>query len=319
MSSRPSTTDAAVLGGVAALPHTNRFTFVDAECPICGGRDAAPRHCIRRFEQGDLTFVTCRQCGTVYQDPCPDEQSMRDFYMSQNFFQADKGSRLVGYIDYDAEEETRRRNAAFRLKEIERHFPAGRRLQILKVACGYGTFVKQARDAGHDATGLDASEAMVAGARARYGIELIHSPLLDHDFGDTRFDVVILYGALGNLRDVPAVGSRIHQLLKPGGLYFSNFTEPDSIIERIQGAGFWLYRPPVLGLWPARAFVALHERLGMRLVATMPDVQWASLGKLAGHVQAGWLSGLLRRAGVANTHIKLRVPGSVKIVLRARD
>jgi SAM-dependent methyltransferase len=270
---------------VADLQGVNRFTFVQTTCPLCEADDATPRHSIKKFAQGDLTFVTCNQCGAVYQNPCPDAASMRNFYMSQNFFSASAGSRRqVGYLDYDAEEDARRRTAAYRLAEVEAFFPPGTRLKILKVACGYGTFVKLALDVG-DARGIDASKAMVDGGRERHGIELIHSPFLDYDFAGEQFDAVLLYGAITNFHSVTRAGSRIRDILKPGGLYFSNFVEPDSLLERIQGASFWLYRPPVIGLWSARAFIEQHQKLGMELAARRSDVQWASLGKLVGHLQ----------------------------------
>jgi SAM-dependent methyltransferase len=302
---------------VGDLDAVNRFTFVPARCPICEIDDARPRHVITKYAQGELTFVTCNRCGTVYQNPCPDAASMQNFYLSQNFFSASRGSgKLVGYLDYDAEEQTRQRNAAYRLKEVESFFPAGTRLKILKVACGYGTFVKGALDAGHDATGLDASKAMVDGARERYGIELIHSPFLDHDFGAERFDAVLLYGAITNFHDVTRVGRRINDILKPGGLYLSNFVEPDSLLERIQGPKFWLYRPPVIGLWSADAFIAEHKKFGMELSARYSDVQWASLGKLAGHVQIEWVGRGLRALRLYERHIRVPPFGSVKVVLR---
>jgi len=302
---------------LAELKEVNRFTFVPATCPICEADDARPRHVITKYAQGELTFVTCNRCGTVYQNPCPDAASMQQFYLSQNFFSASRGSgRLVGYLDYDAEEQTRQRNAAYRLKELEGFFPPGQKLKILKVACGYGTFVKAALDAGHDATGLDASKAMVDGARERYGIELIHSPFLDHDFGAERFDAVLLYGAITNFHHVARVGQRINEILKPGGLYLSNFVEPDTLLERIQGAKFWLYRPPVIGLWSARAFIEQHRTFGMDVAACRSDVQWASLGKLAGHIQIDWLTRALRTLHLHDRHVRVPPFGSVKVVLR---
>lgn len=302
---------------VADLLEVTRFTLVQTTCPLCEADDATPRHFIRKFAQGDLTFVTCKSCGAVYQNPCPDAASMRDFYMSQNFFSASGGSRrLVGYLDYDAEEETRRRTAADRLREVEKFFPPGMKLRILKVACGYGTLVKLALDAGHDAKGIDASKAMVEGGRERYGIELIHSPFLDYDFAGEQFDAVLLYGAITNFHSVSKVGSRIRDILKPGGLYFSNFVEPDSLLERIQCASFWLYRPPVIGFWSARAFIEQHQKLGMDLAARRPDAQWASLGKLVGHLQIDWLQTLLRGARLHGLHVRVPVSGSVKVVLR---
>jgi hypothetical protein len=84
----------------------------------------------------------------------------------------------------------------------------------------------------------------------------------------------------------------------------------------LQGASFWLYRPPVIGLWSARAFIEQHQKLGMELAARRSDVQWASLGKLVGHVQIAWLQTLLRVLRLHDLHVRVPVLGSVKVILR---
>ena len=47
------------------LPPQNKFTFEAASCTVCGSDDAELRHNVTKFDQGDLTFVTCRKCKTV--------------------------------------------------------------------------------------------------------------------------------------------------------------------------------------------------------------------------------------------------------------
>ncbi len=298
-----------------ALSPLNKFTFEEATCTICGSDDAELRHKITKFDQGDLTFVTCRKCKTVYQNPRPDWDSMQGFYTTENFFKATNSSaKFVGYVDYDAEEKTRQKNAAYRLHEVEALFPPGQKLKILKIACGYGAFVKKAIDSGHDAKGIDFSEVMVKGARERYGIDLIHSDFLDYDFGNERFDVVLFYGAINNFLEPVKVGRKIFDLLKPTGFYLTNYVEPNSIIEHIQKDKFWLYRPPIIGLWPTKAFVDAHAAFGMVLVRAFRDVQWATVGKLIDYLQFKPVMKLIRLLGIESIFLKLPTPGYTKII-----
>ena len=303
-----------MISDAAAL---NRFTFVECACPICGSQAHHTHYVIAKFEQGNLQFVTCDECQTIYQSPRPDINSMLAFYSTQNFFQADNSAqKFVGYYNYDAEEQTRVKNAHYRIHEVEDLFPSKKRLSILKIACGYGTCVKLARDKGHDAHGIDFSEIMVRGAKERYGIDLIHNDFLKHDFGDKKFDVVLLYGAINNFVDVMAVGRKVNEILLPDGCYLSNFVEPRSIIERIQGSKFWLYRPPIIGIWTGAAFIKAHAGFGMELVGQRIDIQWASLGKLIGYLQISPLMWLARVTKLEKIFVKLPIPGYAKVILR---
>ena len=195
----------------------DRFSFVSTDCMLCGNSDAKHRYTITKYKQGDLNYVTCETCGTAYQNPMPDQESMQRFYHSQNFFNAKaQGELLTGYRDYDAEEQTRQKNSTNRLIEIESLFPKGQKLKILKVACGYGTLVKLARDKGHEADGIDFSAVMVQGAKERYEIDLIEDDFVGHDFGGQQFDVVVLYGAINNFLRPLDVAAKAFSILKPG-------------------------------------------------------------------------------------------------------
>ena len=177
----------------------NKFRFIPTTCMLCGSDNHRDHYVIDKYEQGKLYFVRCNHCGTRYQNPMPDQPSMAEFYHSQSFFSAKASSGpLTGYQDYDAQENIRHINARKRLAEIEGLFPAKKKLRILKVACGYGTLVKLARNCGHDAEGIDFSDVMVKGAKQRYDIDLIHADFLEYDFGDRTYDAVLLYGAINN-------------------------------------------------------------------------------------------------------------------------
>jgi SAM-dependent methyltransferase len=299
------------------LAPNNKFTFEKTYCTICGADDYELRHKVTKFDQGNLTFVTCRICNNVYQNPRPDWHSMQEFYTTENFFKATKSDdKFVGYIDYDAEEITRLKNAEFRLHEIEALYSKGQKLKILKIACGYGAFIKIALEGGHDAKGIDFSEVMVQGAYDRYGIELINSDILDYDFGSEKFDVILLYGAINNFLEPVKVGSKIFNLLKPGGYYLTNYVEPNSIIEHIQKDKFWLYRPPIISMWPTKAFINAHTALGFEIVRSFKDVQWATIGKLVDYLQIRILMRIIRLLKIDSILLKIPTPGYRKVVFR---
>src|SRR5437016_7236232 len=67
----------------------------------------------------------------------------------------------------------------------------GRSTRLLDAGCGAGMFLRLAADRGADVKGLDASEGLLAHARARVpGAPLLHGELEDLPYEDASFDVV---------------------------------------------------------------------------------------------------------------------------------
>ena len=250
---------------MAQLVQINKFSFVPSVCSLCGESEARPRYRIEKYKQGELTFVACENCGTVYQNPMPTQDSMQAFYHSANFFKSkDTTEEFTGYQDYDGEERIRIKNAEKRLAELEAVFPAGKNIRLLKIACGYGAFIKVARDKGHDAEGIDFSDVMVEGAKQRYNVELINDNFLEHDFGKQTYDAILLYGAINNFLRPLEVAAKVYDLLAPGGFYFVNHVWLNSLPERLLKQRYWIYRPPIVGLYPKAAFEQWHQKARLR-------------------------------------------------------
>src|SRR5438270_12202913 len=67
----------------------------------------------------------------------------------------------------------------------------GSNTRLLDAGCGAGMFLRLAADRGADVNGLDASEGLLAHARARVpGAPLLHGELEDLPYEDASFDVV---------------------------------------------------------------------------------------------------------------------------------
>ena len=293
------------------------FSYVPTRCLLCGSNEYTERYVIERFKQGTLHYVTCLECGTAYQNPMPDQESMRLFYHSEEFFSS-KTSRehLVGYCDYDADEQVRQRNAAYRLKELEALFPPKKTISLLKIACGYGTFVKAASDRGHLAEGIDFSEVMVNGAKDRYGVDLIHADFLDHDFRDKRYDAVLLYGAINNFLRPIDVAKKAFDLLKPGGFYLVNHMWLNGVPERIQRKNYWIYRPPIVGIYPKAEFRRRHQALGFRLYKTRYEIQYVSFEKLFGFLHSKSLLSMVESLRLHKRVFRTILPGYEKVFLQ---
>ncbi len=130
--------------------------------------------------------------------------------------------RSDNYNDYVEEEFSTKRPEAW-LKRIEAQAPANRPLKILDAGCGPGFFSVLLSKAGHEVTGIDGSEGMLAHAErnaAHYGV----SPrLLQGDFGklpfpDESFDLVVSRNVTHIIREHLKVYGEWLRVLKPGGV-----------------------------------------------------------------------------------------------------
>ena len=127
---------------------------------------------------------------------------------------------------------------------------------ILDAACGAGRYLPFLLEKGHSIIGIDQSQGMLAGAKAKFpGVQFEKVGLQEMAYREV-FDGAICLDAMENVppEDWPLVLSNFHQALKQHGLlYFTAETienadesEIRQAFERAQKAGL----PVVYGEWP---------------------------------------------------------------------
>jgi len=90
--------------------------------------------------------------------------------------------------------------------------------RILDLGCGDGQLTARIAASGVDIRGVDASDAMVAAARAR-GIAADEASAEQLPFGNATFDAVFSNAALHWVRGQDAMMAEVHRVLKPGGRF----------------------------------------------------------------------------------------------------
>jgi SAM-dependent methyltransferase len=144
---------------------------------------------------------------------------------------------------------------------------------ILDLGCGPGRDLVAFRELGHEAVGLDGSEAFVRMARELSGCEVLHQNFLALDLAADRFDGVFANASLFHVprQELLRVLGELRDALRPGGVLFSSnprgenregwdgerfgaFHDLAQWRHYLTGAGFeeirHYYRPP--GLPPER-------------------------------------------------------------------
>ncbi len=88
---------------------------------------------------------------------------------------------------------------------------------ILDLGCGDGALTEEIAAIGAIVTGVDASDTMVAAARAR-GLHIVHESAANLTY-QKQFDAVFSNAALHWIRDAETVLRGVHRALKPGGRF----------------------------------------------------------------------------------------------------
>ncbi|MFI6347031.1 class I SAM-dependent methyltransferase [Streptomyces sp. NPDC050560] len=151
-------------------------------------------------------------------------------------------------------------------------FPVGKRLRVLDVGMGQGTQALRLARAGHEVTGLEQDEEMLAAARAalagepegiRGRVRLVQGDGRDTGvhFLPGSFDVVLCHGVLMYAQEPDPLVAGLARMLAPGGLL--------SLLVR--NADALALRPGLLGDWRGAlaAFdtVTYTNRLGVTVRA----------------------------------------------------
>jgi ubiquinone/menaquinone biosynthesis C-methylase UbiE len=146
---------------------------------------------------------------------------------------------------------------------------------VLDIGCGTGTQCGDLAGNVKQVTGIDISSKLLAIAEQRIAerqldnIEFIKTSLFDERLKADGFDVVVAFYVLHFFDDTDAVFKRIHDLLKPGGLFVS---ETACAGEKSKIAGKLLQFLGHLGLLPeinlltTRQLEQALEKAGFRLV-----------------------------------------------------
>lgn len=173
-------------------------------------------------------IVQCRNCSLVYVNPRPSRSVVANSYDRAYFEQR-----------FPGEDAPRIRLGRVLARGLRSVLPqdSGKPLRWLDIGGGKGSVVRGAREEGFDVSLVDIAEAAVRTAR-EMEIEAYRGEFTDSYFDGKSYDVITALEVLEHCYDPKALFHRIHQLLRPGGVFFYTTGNADEI--RFRGAR-WAY------------------------------------------------------------------------------
>ncbi len=114
--------------------------------------------------------------------------------------------------------------------QLEPLFPDLAGKDVLDLGCGYGWHCKYAADQGaRSVLGIDQSTLMITEATKRNAADSITyrvCSLLDYEYPAAAYDLVVSNLVLHYVEDLDFVYRRIHETLRPGGVFLMNIEHP---------------------------------------------------------------------------------------------
>ena len=159
-----------------------------------------------------ISYVVCRDCGFVFQNPTLEPHELDEMYGTQ-------------YRRSMPDETFIEKNSVFtdgRVRWIEKglggEVGAGKR--VLDVGCGAGVLLNSFRSRGWQARGIEPTSAYAEFGRRRFGIDIIPGFFTKDSFPGERFDLLTLSQVLEHAPDPAAMLRDCREKLADGGHLF---------------------------------------------------------------------------------------------------
>jgi 2-polyprenyl-3-methyl-5-hydroxy-6-metoxy-1,4-benzoquinol methylase len=178
-----------------------------------------------RDRKGDsLVTVMCCECGLISHRDIPSDEELANFYSSDYRFEY-HGERIPS---------NRRVMRAWKngrriLNQLKSHLTP--KSNVLDVGAGLGCTVRNFKEAGFSAEGIDPGRDFTHFAATKLGVNISPRALGDLDESEER-DAVLLIHVIEHLNSPGTALRQLHRLLKPGGQLYIECPNLDAPVAR---------------------------------------------------------------------------------------
>ena len=195
-------------------------------CSLCGeDNDTDDRIVFNKF---GFPYRKCRSCGLVYPSPRPRADFIEEQYVNGRFSKSFEEIYLP--------------SAPYRMATIFKERVdevVGSKVtsgKLLDIGSSSGHFLKVAKDAGYDITGIEPNPKMVEFSSNELGLSEIHQGTTDTVvLGSQTFDAVTMWDVIEHVPEPSSLLNFAYKVLKPGGWIFAYTENLDSFNYFVTG------------------------------------------------------------------------------------
>jgi len=239
-------------------------------CLLCGGVRATTL-----LEKEGARYVQCHDCGLVYSNPVPDEQTLKE--VAEDWARKHHASRER--LEWEKQTAIGEMLFGPRMKIINRYRRSGK---LLDVGCSTGFFLEYAASHGWEVSGNELAHYTAAMARERLHVEIREGSFLDAGFTGG-FDVVTMWDVIEHATEPVKFLTEAFRVLRRGGLLVLTTPNYGSLSRRVLGDKWEAVSPPRhLVVFTPRTLREMVSRAGgrverIRSVDVNPLELWAGL------------------------------------------
>lgn len=240
-------------------------------CIICDHADFQPLY---HPERSPGWVVRCRYCGFVFVQSVDDDRSIIDDAFARQVedrlrHSQDLGdltgcwevTELAGKLD---EELGIRANAVSALERIAQYYSTPGRL--LDFGCGWGFFLRIAKEQGWLPYGLEPLPGHALYTRANVGAEVTTDVLREDTFPPDYFDVITSFQVFEHLPDPSGNLDLLKKTLRPGGIILIEVPNIDTWGVKLLGKRHRHYVPDHLNFFSAQTLGQLFQVHGLEIL-----------------------------------------------------
>ncbi|MFW6277532.1 MAG: class I SAM-dependent methyltransferase [Prolixibacteraceae bacterium] len=184
--------------------------LISRNCPCCDSNDT--KVISKKMKDGiNLPTVICKKCALVYSNPIPKVETINRFYTEA----------YNDYYIHIPKLEIPNRIPSYMEKIIEvivRHLP-DKNSSILEIGSGNGLLLYYLQKKYKNALGIEPGPN-IKDAISRFGLNAIHGFFETYDFGDKKFDALMMLHVFEHFYDINETLEKCNSLLKKDGLLF---------------------------------------------------------------------------------------------------
>ncbi|HEX4339036.1 MAG TPA: methyltransferase domain-containing protein [Polyangiaceae bacterium] len=218
----PHSSEEVACAGCGGTHHVQEFAPKREDRGIAS--DLSPYSCATHSSRSHGQILRCLRCGLVFMRPELSHDELVGEYESA--------------VDPVYLEHLRARQTTFRrnLEQVRRHLRSVDR--ILEIGSYCGAFLKVARDAGFDITGVEPSRWAAQASRGITSAPVVTGTVEDLPASQRAFDVVVAWDVLEHFADPVEELRRINELLPDGGTLLFSTLMIDNWFPKLAGQ-YW--------------------------------------------------------------------------------
>jgi 2-polyprenyl-3-methyl-5-hydroxy-6-metoxy-1,4-benzoquinol methylase len=187
-------------------------------CPICNKNNF-----VFLFIKNGGNYVQCKSCQLAYLNPCFTDVHLESYYRKMGIAQSST---------VEDESPFYRKIYSYGIKNINKFIKPKKEINILDLGCSSGFFLDIAKQKGWKTFGIELNEKEIEIAKQNHNVKNINLHEAQKEF-NLKFDVITMWDVIEHVKDPHKLLKKIRKNLKPGGLFFFQTPNMNSLAARI--------------------------------------------------------------------------------------